>query len=76
MSSPASRSGPKKLRIKPKVFTKQPFVGSASTPGALWQQVRANPSVKRTPNGLGPLQALWLLSFRGPKPSVPAYLKR
>ena len=29
---------------------------------------RSNPSVKRTPNGLGRLQARWLLSFRLPKP--------
>ena len=37
---------------------------------------RSNPSVKRTPNGLGRLQARWLLSFRRPKPSGSAYLKR
>ena len=37
---------------------------------------RSNPSVKRTPNGLGRLQARWLLSFRRPKPLGSAYLKR
>ena len=31
---------------------------------------RSNPSVKRTPNGLGRLQARWLLFFRRPKPLV------
>ena len=35
-----------------------------------------NPSVKRTSNGLGPLQGQWLLFFRGPKPLASAYLKR
>ena len=35
-----------------------------------------NPSVKRTSNGLGPLQGQWLFSFRGPKPLASAYLKR
>ena len=39
-------------------------------------QCTHNPSLKRTPNGLGRLQARWLLSFRRPKPLGSAYLKR
>ena len=60
-----------KSRIKSKVFTKQPIVGSASTPGALWQHVRANPSVNRTRYGRPPWPGRrYAVHFRQPGQAV------
>ena len=72
---PPRAPDPKSYESKPKVFTKQPFVGSASTPGALWRQVRANPSLKRTRQRLAaPGRSVILPSAASLRRS--AYLKR